>query len=146
MWECGLKHARGGTVLICNRHSLCGSVDWNIYDRTGVIVTSVTPYVGVWIETTYSVCILIPKDSHSLCGSVDWNNSTPDNASESSSHSLCGSVDWNNKNMAKLEKLVGHSLCGSVDWNANGGRVNNYTYVTPYVGVWIETIIGNLLI
>ena len=51
MWECGLKRhcLRDQTRWYC--HSLCGSVDWNIYDRTGVIVTSVTPYVGVWIET-----------------------------------------------------------------------------------------------
>ena len=32
-------------------HSLCGSVDWNLYGDKKVRVVGVTPYVGVWIET-----------------------------------------------------------------------------------------------
>ena len=36
-----------------------------------------------------------------------------------------------------------HSLCGSVDWNPLTGEKPRVIAVTPYVGVWIETIVYN---
>ena len=50
MWECGLKH----------------SVIVSYY-----LVTYVTPYVGVWIETVKKLAKPQTPNSHSLCGSVD---------------------------------------------------------------------------
>ena len=35
----------------------------------------------------------------------------------------------------------GHSLCGSVDWNLNEMPYLRIHAVTPYVGVWIETLL-----
>ena len=48
MWECGLKHVLGNVIY----------------------TLVVTPYVGVWIETTYHI-LNDNLQSHSLCGSVD---------------------------------------------------------------------------
>ena len=60
--------------LRISRHSLCGSVDWNIVKAVA------KPF----------------PCGHSLCGSVDWNY--PNDGEYRGniwSHSLCGSVDWN---------------------------------------------------
>ena len=76
---------------------------------------------------------------HSLCGSVDWNNWHLPNAPAGRRHSLCGSVDWNNKNMGALEKLAVTPYVG-VWIETLSDKVKYYTHaVTPYVGVWIET-------
>ena len=37
-----------------NSHTLRGCVDWNTFADGGYVLTGVTPYVGVWIET----CVL----------------------------------------------------------------------------------------
>ena len=54
-------------------HSPRGSVDWNLQVRFSVKITSVTPHVGVWIETSIGSALEHYDDSHSPRGSVDWN-------------------------------------------------------------------------
>ena len=72
-WECGLKFGSGIRRSVWIRHSLRGSVDWNLFVcfiseaistslptwecglkslilRTVCVSDTVTPYVGVWIE------------------------------------------------------------------------------------------------
>ena len=39
-------------ILGTERHSPCGSVDWNIEQAHSEIIEQVTPLVGVWIEIT----------------------------------------------------------------------------------------------
>ena len=51
MWECGLKHILCTNAEKPLSHSLCGSVDWNSFFGLALQISSVTPYVGVWIET-----------------------------------------------------------------------------------------------
>ena len=56
-----------------NRRSLCGSVDWNIFQNYKTHDQYVAPFVGVWIEIKkHSFWPLFDK-GRSLCGSVDWN-------------------------------------------------------------------------
>ena len=122
----------------------------------------VTPYVGVWIETDlrklyhssryqsllmwecglkqYPGKITRRWYRHSLCGSVDWNLEISHKGIPLCSHSLCGSVDWNNDILSKGLRIGGHSLCGSVDWNRRRAACTLHCPVTPYVGVWIETV------
>ena len=139
MWECGLKRIRGVTVYYgfvsllmwecglkqlyrdCSRdrgcHSLCGSVDWNLHNGRISKSHAVTPYVGVWIETKLALCATIVISSLLM-----WE---------------CG---LKHKTVASLRAMPCHSLCGSVDWNRKRLTVNVWTVVTPYVGVWIETL------
>ena len=95
-WVCGLKHT------------------YNI-DVTSSI--SVTPCVGVWIET--------------FLGS---------SASSTSCHTLRGCVDWNGKQLNQHLILHCHTLRGCVDWNFTLCNLYYWPRVTPCVGVWIETI------
>ena len=72
MWECGLKHALFKKCFWSYRSLLmweCGLKLDNL--PTPENIKSVTPYVGVWIETWS--CGIRPSisPSHSLCGSVD---------------------------------------------------------------------------
>ena len=142
-------------------HSLCGSVDWNVFEKLLAAFVNVTPYVGVWIETSHStseevrtgvtpyVGVWIETSTrhkrylgrycHSLCGSVDWNMTYSMPCQQTQSHSLCGSVDWNLKGVNEIYNLLSHSLCGSVDWNKTMYWDRWIGDVTPYVGVWIET-------
>ena len=142
-------------------HSLCGSVDWNFVALTCSMLEPVTPYVGVWIETRHPRTASDPWRGHSLCGSVDWNLFGNSIKGPRRSHSLCGSVDWNvdfeTYSGTDIKSLLmwecglkpsrnhrgtqssSHSLCGSVDWNRNISVRVRGAYVTPYVGVWIET-------
>ncbi len=56
-------------------HSLRGSVDWNnILNTVIVLVLSVTPFAGVWIEMLSSRLPPNVRYCHSLRGSVDWNS------------------------------------------------------------------------
>ena len=77
----------------------------------------VTPYVGVWIETT-------------------WPSANNGGFPVSHPTCVCG---------LKLEPIdstqpdVRHTLRGCVDWNFNTGISSRINRVTPYVGVWIET-------
>ena len=161
MWECGLKLILWSSLANLVSHSLCGSVDWNLSGKAVLLMTPVTPYVGVWIETVNSRHNAERNGSHSLCGSVDWNLKGVNEIYNLLGHSLCGSVDWNNTQGGSLGRTVSHSLCGSVDWNfarwglhgcdgchslcgsVDWNRIGICklidTDVTPYVGVWIET-------
>ena len=57
-WECGLKYLNPVVNFWQRGHSLRGSVDWNSVFWSAVILVSVTPCVGVWIEI---------KGSNSIC-------------------------------------------------------------------------------
>ena len=78
---------------------------------------TVTPFVGVWIETRLSSRNMPP-----------W-----------ACHTLRGCVDWNLLYLNLLTILHSHTLRGCVDWNIDGMCASAGMYVTPFVGVWIET-------
>ena len=59
-------------------------------------------------------------ESHTLRGCVDWNFFSPTGASGANSHTLRGCVDWNTSPLISSSAPI----------------------VTPYVGVWIETLNG----
>ena len=72
MWECGLKHALFKKCFWSYRSLLmweCGLKLDNL--PTPENIKSVTPYVGVWIETRFSGEPCKSRLCHSLCGSVD---------------------------------------------------------------------------
>ena len=83
-----------------------------------IILSEVTPCVGVWIETSILILLHLRMMSHPAwvcglklrCGRI-W--------SSAFRHTLRGCVDWNN--------VIGKRKCG--EW-----------IVTPCVGVWIETL------
>ena len=127
-----------------------------------MILSHVTPCVGVWIETpeylTYYavisshpawVCGLETLEKrryhvavrHTLRGCVDWNLLGDDIRSGERSHTLRGCVDWNFIRMIHNNQQEGHTLRGCVDWNHDDPKHNNLNLVTPCVGVWIETLL-----
>ena len=57
-----------------------------------------------------------------------------------SGHTLRGCVDWNNDVEIKFSGNVCHTLRGCVDWNNDDVCDRAVIYVTPCVGVWIETL------
>ena len=105
-----------------------------------MILSHVTPCVGVWIETLekrrYHVAV-----RHTLRGCVDWNLLGDDIRSGERSHTLRGCVDWNFIRMIHNNQQEGHTLRGCVDWNHDDPKHNNLNLVTPCVGVWIETLL-----
>ncbi len=125
--------------IIIRRHSLRGSVDWNITPDKPSAISCVTPFAGVWIEISLETLTISPCTSHSLRGSVDWNQNYLIKSGYIERHSLRGSVDWNWQLPAYVFIKHGHSLRGSVDWNIKSS-INKplCTCVTPFAGVWIE--------
>ena len=71
-WVCGLKQGQEPIEIYHPSHTLRGCVDWNFLLLMLIIVTLVTPYVGVWIETDFQVA-RGGASCHTLRGCVDWN-------------------------------------------------------------------------
>ena len=138
-WECGLKSLSGTRTLTAWRHSLRGSVDWNVlgsFRRVTIRRHSLRGSVD-WNEFWQLIDYLLFR--HSLRGSVDWNHILPSSSTlhnvtpfvgvwieigykkkihkNGNRHSLRGSVDWNFFTLKSWSPLNGHSLRGSVDWN-----------------------------
>ena len=78
----------------------------------------VTPFVGVWIETYAQQSHWSTQGSHPswVCGLKRQRNETP-----------------------RLSQR--HTLRGCVDWNIWESTEKKRRLVTPFVGVWIETIL-----
>ena len=129
--------------------------------ETLIKIREVTPYVGVWIEThdtvhcpehhrshptwvcglkLWMVLRTILNRSHTLRGCVDWNSGKESGISGSYCHTLRGCVDWNSLTTLKVDKPNSHTLRGCVDWNCLYLGLLEPCIVTPYVGVWIETL------
>ena len=95
-WVCGLKHNNSFWLQAVYR---------------------VTPFVGVWIETTSAVY----RTELAVC------------------HTLRGCVDWNFCKKTFGVIALSHTLRGCVDWNIILSYSFDESLVTPFVGVWIET-------
>ena len=117
MWECGLKHPN---TWRANQHVMsllmweCG-----LKHRSSPVMAkpfTVTPYVGVWIETTKAQ-VEITKQMSLLMWECGLKLKRIDGLRCKHCHSLCGSVDWNRTGHDYLLGARCHSLCGSVDWN-----------------------------
>ena len=143
-------------------HTLRGCVDWNWrFSMMYVLSFSVTPFVGVWIETRpwarwhdgrgshpSWVCGLKRSSNaaantsrcHTLRGCVDWNLRTSRQVCWRFRHTLRGCVDWNWDRMRINVERIRHTLRGCVDWNFVYGNWQRRYGVTPFVGVWIETL------
>ena len=121
-------------------HTLRGCVDWNCYVVTLDSNFNVTPFVGVWIETWAGSTNRLRHCSHTLRGCVDWNKLSSISSCSVSSHTLRGCVDWNKYRVKERRTIVCHTLRGCVDWNNFVSVFHIFLCVTPFVGVWIETI------
>ena len=78
---------------------------------------------------------------HTLRGCVDWNPNNRAIAGAIASHTLRGCVDWNQLSCTYHSYTPSHTLRGCVDWNIR--FLCTYRFkddVTPFVGVWIETM------
>ena len=98
-------------------HTLRGCVDWNSLSFTIFYYGSVTPCVGVWIETSlYHVSAL--TTSVTPCVGV-WIETILRirTGGTQQSHTLRGCVDWNHGALLVHDRVVGHTLRGCVDWN-----------------------------
>ena len=70
---------------------------------------------------------------------MDWNANNGGCRKTDYSHTLRGCVDWNIHKINTTFTLRCHTLRGCVDWNESYIPIDNYCFVTPCVGVWIET-------
>ena len=144
-WVCGLKPRAqyGDESAVC--HTLRGCVDWNLYCGT----------------TTYeNIC-------HTLRGCVDWNKIFPQALKRyEMSHPswvcglklvlqlvvslallshpswVCGLKRYDNDHCKSCDS---HTLRGCVDWNDLIGIKEQIRGVTPFVGVWIETLFRSVV-
>ena len=104
------------------------------------ILKIVTPFVGVWIETKTAHGRSSPTLGHTLRGCVDWNFNLDVSDVRPVSHPswVCGlklRIPLDN-----MKPVFGHTLRGCVDWNIRSSSRVALTVVTPFVGVWIETV------
>ena len=116
-WVCGLKQQGALTEKQVESHTLRGCVDWNMGVLPASQYGSVTPYVGVWIETS-DVDVEYFINSHTLRGCVDWNVWCCYVWWISWCHTLRGCVDWNVIGNGSLISILCHTLRGCVDWNS----------------------------
>ena len=144
-------------------HTLRGCVDWNLINGRNINYFIVTPFVGVWIET-YSLNLdkfessvtpfvgvwieTAKKQTHQQNVWVTpfvgvWIETTPKlfcvHFSASHPSWVCGLKP---KRPPSKEPATRHTLRGCVDWNTVNKWQINKVWVTPFVGVWIETGIG----
>ena len=142
MWECGLKP----------QHDPKGWEEFKVTPYVGVWIETgnelyslhrpaVTPYVGVWIETLTIIARYTSLLSLLMweCGLKHEDKHHLDNNQVSLLMWECGLKPPMLGNDAFTNS---HSLCGSVDWNIEEDWMGGKNYVTPYVGVWIETKIS----
>ena len=115
-------------------------MDWNSLGREHFRSFSVTPFVGVWIETLQWRGAIAYALSHPswVCG---LKHDRRVEAIWKTSHTLRGCVDWNRNNFAEDLNILSHTLRGCVDWNNVDPEEEEDIPVTPFVGVWIETLI-----
>ena len=104
-------------------HTLYGCVDWNSYvNRLFVVTFSVTPCMGVWIETrrwrqtTWSWRV---TPCMGVWIETEWYYLS---SSATSRHTLYGCVDWNKLSETEMPKALRHTLYGCVDWNSTSSR------------------------
>ena len=149
--------------FIC--HTLYGCVDWNTISRTASYFITVTPCMGVWIETSLCAascapCCVTPcmgvwietalsspptrrAGCHTLYGCVDWNSSaTRSSISPATSHPVwvCG---------LKLRK----NSFSPITWQSHPVWVCGLKHVKDYNGhpmhkshpVWVCGLKPNLL-
>ena len=117
-WVCGLKLSVQLLMLRAPCHTLRGCVDWN--KRTAIMQKKV--------------------ESHTLRGCVDWNSIFPPINQDLRCHTLRGCVDWNSMLLSLVRLTSCHTLRGCVDWNSLVFWKSLNSFVTPFVGVWIETL------
>ena len=126
-------------ALISKSHTLYGCVDWNSSLAPPHNSISVTPCMGVWIETSgrwhqrsarlVTPCMgvwietcpksrLLPLLPVTPCMGV-WIETGDGQANykASPSHTLYGCVDWNLCLCSSLSWFQSHTLYGCVDWN-----------------------------
>ena len=139
-WVCGLKPScmMNPPMAIC--HTLRGCVDWNRHSLTMTGNNTVTPCVGVWIETPIPLTIEAHISSHPawVCGLKQWRVYQ----FRHSSVTPCVGVwietyeDWIYK---PLQKSHPAWVCGLKQYRA---LFCPLLTVTPCVGVWIETSVN----
>ena len=118
-WVCGLKlniNLKFARKILS--HTLRGCVDWNTngWDISNAIIMSHPSWVcGLKLLSLVRSLLLI---CHTLRGCVDWN----DNSSRSNKTSIKSHPSW---------------VCG-LKHHQHQQRPSN-DWVTPFVGVWIET-------
>ena len=98
-------------------HTLRGCVDWNRRSNSCIPYVSVTPCVGVWIETFGDRNRRRVIDSHTLRGCVDWN--------------------WHH--IYPLSPVLVTPCVGVWIETYMYIQLCLWLWVTPCVGVWIET-------
>ena len=119
-WVCGLKPTCGCSAMIAIlSHTLRGCVDWNF----------------CWVDDNFLV------ESHTLRGCVDWNLAAEGFWSwgrESHPSWVCGLKPYYRTSETSWRS---HTLRGCVDWNCDNCLFfYRKAKVTPFVGVWIETL------
>ena len=123
-WVCGLKHTRH--FLLQQRQQVTPYVGvWieTSLDNVHLSHEEVTPYVGVWIETIIYYCLIFYHLSHPT-----W---------------VCG--------LKQMEVFINQLLNVTpyvgvwIETACNMIRKTRCS-VTPYVGVWIETLVGKEVI
>ncbi len=100
---------------------------------------SVTPFVGVWIETMFQPKKVGKNQSHPswVCGLKHHQSKS---RKFPQSHTLRGCVDWNPWLLWGWFLWYVTPFVGV--WIETGQHMSNQMqqYVTPFVGVWIETL------
>ena len=76
---------------------------------------------------------------HTLYGCVDWNQLFSSMLPSPYCHTLYGCVDWNFLAERTETGSLCHTLYGCVDWNSLIQVAIFSRWVTPCMGVWIET-------
>ena len=120
-------------------HTLRGCVDWNckaVAERRAEIVTPfvgvwietslnslnalreiVTPFVGVWIETPTPILVWSVRQVTPFVGVWIETPMTVQKVMRSLRHTLRGCVDWNLILREEHLLYISHTLRGCVDWN-----------------------------
>ena len=142
-------------------HTLRGCVDWNDLSELMSMMSTVTPCVGVWIETNWQSPAPRNGQCHTLRGCVDWNSYSlyllyihevtpcvgvwietenefrPAEFMQSHPAWVCGLKQFGVFIFKHFDKSHPAWVCGLKQviyrhfWSL--------CYVTPCVGVWIET-------
>ena len=103
-------------MVIQQRRSSRGSVDWNLKNMVQLLDWKVAPLVGAWIEIN-----IVGDSSPTFWSLLSWERGLKfiEEAEERGDYrrSSRGSVDWNSYYKDNNKRSWSRSSRGSVDWN-----------------------------
>ena len=129
-------------LATCIRRTLYRYVDWNCWFDGQSGYSLVVPYIGTWIETFLELSYYWHSSVVPYIGTWIETYKEIIEGRFDVSRTLYRYVDWNHTERPALTPKKRRTLYRYVDWNHSRRGSHDRARVVPYIGTWIETVVG----